>query len=90
MTAKPIFVVRLPRRYFQSEPKTYMQALDDLRATLTDYHVLITSDTDLDNTKFECYNAANATEADLQAIQDIVLKKIEDEENSFDNSATSK
>jgi hypothetical protein len=72
--SKPIFVVRVPRRDFLGENKTFENIRLQLKEELTDYHVLLVADSDSDRSEFECYNAADATETTIQEIQDKIFE----------------
>lgn len=78
MTPKPIFIVRVPWKNLQGEAEMFDRALEDIRKELTDYHVLLVADGKLETTKFELYNAPDATKTDIQVIQNMILEKIEE------------
>jgi hypothetical protein len=50
----------------------------DLQTKLRDYHVLTVMESGLDGAKFECFNAVNATDKDVQELQDMCLNAIKD------------
>jgi hypothetical protein len=72
--SKPIFIVRIPKRDFLGEIEMLDKLRRDLKNQLTDYHVLITADSDTGKSEFECYNADDATEANIQEIQDKIFE----------------
>jgi hypothetical protein len=79
--SKPIFVVRIPKRDFLGEVEMFDKLRRDLKKELTDYHVLITADSNTGKSEFECYNADDATEASLQEIQDKIFSILEENES---------
>jgi len=70
--SKPIFVVRVPRRYIMDD--TFRTALQQTRDELLDYHVIAAINERTDEMEFECYNAVDATEATIQEIQDKIFE----------------
>lgn len=46
---------------------------------LPDYHVLCPMDNSVDRVEFECYNAINATDKDIEEIKQMVLKQLEND-----------
>jgi hypothetical protein len=78
--SKPIFIVRIPRRDFLGEIEMLDKLRRDLKNQLTDYHVLITADSNTGKSEFECYNADDATETNIQEIQDKIFKILKQNE----------
>jgi translation elongation factor EF-Tu-like GTPase len=78
--SKPIFIVRIPRRDFLGEIEMLDKLRHDLKNQLTDYHVLIVADSVTDKSEFECYNADDATEANIKEIQDKVFEILKQNE----------
>jgi len=72
--SKPIFIVRITRRDFLGEIEMLDKLRRDLKNQLTDYHVLITADSNTGKSEFECYNADDATETNIQEIQDKIFE----------------
>ena len=75
--SKPIFIVRFP--YTETNKEKYLQMYKQLGQQLSDYHVLCPMDNSVDRVEFECYNAINATDKDIEEIKQMVLKTIENE-----------
>lgn len=73
--SKPIFIVRFP--FIESNRDAYLQMYKQIIDQLSDYHVLCTMDNSVDRVEFECYNAINATDKDIEELKQIVLKTIE-------------
>jgi hypothetical protein len=78
--SKPIFIVRITRRDFLGEIEMLDKLRRDLKNQLTDYHVLITADSNTGKSEFECYNADDATETNIQEIQDKIFKILKQNE----------
>jgi hypothetical protein len=78
--SKPIFIVRIPRRDFLGEIEMLDKLRRDLKNQLTDYHVLITADSNTGKSEFECYNADDATETNIQEIQDKIFEILKQNE----------
>jgi hypothetical protein len=80
--SKPIFIVRIPRRDFLGEIEMLDKLRRDLKNQLTDYHVLITADSNTGKSEFECYNADDATETNIQEIQDKIFEILKQNETN--------
>ena len=78
--SKPIFIVRIPKRDFLGEIEMLDKLRRDLKNQLTDYHVLITADSNTGKSEFECYNADDATETNIQEIQDKIFEILKQNE----------
>jgi hypothetical protein len=73
--SKPIFIVRFP--YAEENRDKYLEMFKQLGEQLSDYHVLCPMDNSVNRVEFECYNAINATDKDIEEIKKMVLKTIE-------------
>jgi hypothetical protein len=73
--SKPIFIVRFP--YAEENRDKYLETFKQLGKQLSDYHVLCPMDNSVNRVEFECYNAINATDKDIEEIKKMVLKTIE-------------
>ena len=78
--SKPIFIVRIPKRDFLGEVEMLAKLRHDLKKELTDYHVLVAADSDTGKSEFECYNADDATEANIEEIQDKIFEILKQNE----------
>jgi hypothetical protein len=73
--SKPILVLRIPHGAVTPEgsPEEAKQKIynyyRDLREQLTDYHVLALYDSSVQKLEFECINAINATEEDIENLK---------------------
>jgi hypothetical protein len=75
--SKPIFIVRLPFQLVQSAGKEHFERVQhDLYKKLYDYHVLVTMDSSIEKTEFECFNATNATENDIEGLKKMVSNSL--------------
>ena len=78
--SKPILVLRIPHGAVTPEgsPEEAKQKIyryyQDLRDQLTDYHVLALYDSSVQKLEFECINALNATEEDIEDLRSRVLE----------------
>ena len=77
--SKPIFIVRFP--FTEANRDKYLETFKQLGEQLSDYHVLCPMDISVDRVEFECYNAINATDKDIEEIKQMVLKTIESYES---------
>ena len=75
--SKPIFIVRVPRQYFSEEIEMLEKVRLQLKEELSDYHVLLMTESTTDRTEFECHNTADATEETIKEIQDRIFKILE-------------
>lgn len=76
--SKPIFVVRFPAEHVMQHRERFEEASRDLQTKLSDYHVLTVMESGLDAAQFECFNAINATDKDIQELRDMCLNAIKD------------
>lgn len=75
--SKPVFIVRFP--FIETNRDAYLQMFKQIGEQLLDYHVLCTMDNSVDRVEFECFNAINATDKDIEELKQMVLKIIENE-----------
>jgi hypothetical protein len=68
MNAKPIFLVRIPKPETEDRDK-YFEMTKHLEERLHDYHVLVAFDNRIDAAVFECFNAKDATEIDIESLR---------------------
>ena len=68
MNAKPIFLVRLPKPEDDDRDK-YIEMTRQLETRLNDYHVLVAFDNKIESAVFECFNAKDATEIDIESLR---------------------
>jgi hypothetical protein len=76
--SKPIFIVRFPAEIVMENRDRFEEVSRDLQAKLSDYHVLVVMESALEATQFECFNAINATDKDIQELRDMCLNAIKD------------
>ncbi len=76
--SKPIFVVRFPAELVMQHRERFEEASRELQTKLSDYHVLTVMESGLDGAKFECFNAVNATDKDIEELRDMCLNAIKD------------
>lgn len=80
--SKPILIIRIPHGALTPDgsPEDAKQKIynyyKDLREELTDYHVLALYDSKVEKVEFECVNALNASEEDIEDIKKKVLEGI--------------
>ena len=72
--SKPIFIVRLP--YQEENRDKFLEMYKQLGEQLSDYYVLCPMDSSISRVEFECYNANNATDKDIEEIKQMVLKQL--------------
>ena len=76
--SKPIFVVRFPAEHVMQHRERFEEASRNIQTKLSDYHVLTVMESGLDSAKFECFNAVNATDKDIEELRDMCLNAIKD------------
>lgn len=80
--SKPILIIRIPHGALTPDgsPEDAKQKIynyyKDLREELTDYHVLALYDSKVEKVEFECVNALNASEEDIEDIKKKVLERM--------------
>jgi hypothetical protein len=61
--SKPVFVVRFPGYWTQSQVDSSRSAIHQMKELNEDYHLIILQDNEVHSgTKFECYNSPHETE----------------------------
>lgn len=68
MNAKPIFLVRMPKPENDDRDK-YIEMMSQLESKLNDYHVLLAFDNKIEAAAFECFNAKDATDIDIESLR---------------------
>jgi hypothetical protein len=74
--SKPIFIVRFPAELVMQHRERFEEASRDLQTKLSDYHVLTVMESGLETAQFECFNAINATDKDIEELRDMCLDAI--------------
>jgi len=77
--AKPIFIIRFPYTEDLSQMEKYSKTYEEIRKQLSDYHILSPMDNSVERVEFECYNAINATDVEIEELKQMILKKYEQE-----------
>jgi hypothetical protein len=80
--SKPIFIIRIPKRDFLGEVEMLDKLRRDLKKELTDYHVLLVADSDTGKSEFECYNADDVTETNIEEIQNKIFEILKQNETN--------
>ena len=75
--SKPVFIIRFP--FIEVNIDKYLEMYKQIGQQLSDYHVLCAMDNSIDRVEFECFNAINATDKDIEELKQMVLKTIENE-----------
>ena len=73
---KPIFIVRFPYIENPDIMEKYLKTYKEIGEQLSDYHVLCPMDSSVERVEFECYNAINATDIEIEKLKQRVLEKI--------------
>ena len=76
--SKPIFIIRFP--HSSNLKESFEHTTKWLENKLPDYHVLPLIENHTEKVEFECYNASNATDKEIEEIKQIVLKQLENEQ----------
>jgi hypothetical protein len=77
--AKPIFIIRFPYTKDLSLMERYSKTYEEIRKQLSDYHILSPMDSSVERVEFECYNAINATDVEIEELKQMILEKYEQE-----------
>jgi len=78
--AKPIFIIRFPYSQDPNQMERYSKTYKEIGEQMTDYHVLCPMDNSVERVEFECYNAINATDVEIEELKQMVLEKIKTDE----------
>lgn len=75
--SKPIFIVKLPQQMVELAGKKHFEQIQlDLDKKLYDYHVLVAMDSSIEKTEFECFNAVNVTDVEIEELKEMVLNQL--------------
>ena len=74
--SKPIFIIRFPYTENKEIKTRFLGQIEEIRMTLKDYHILTPMDNSIERVEFECYNAINATDVEIEELKQMVLEKI--------------
>jgi hypothetical protein len=78
--AKPIFIIRFPYTNNFDQMEKYLKMYKEIGEQMTDYHVLCPMDNSVERVEFECYNAINATDVEIEELKQMILEKIKTNE----------
>ncbi len=76
MKSKPIFLIRIPKETVDLNVDRFETLSKELQLKLSDYHVLVLAENNIDSAVFECFNVADAKEADISEIKAMILNSI--------------
>jgi hypothetical protein len=77
--AKPIFIIRIPVSALETMGGDKLsQITKDLQTQLDDYHVLFMVDNHVDTAKFECFNVADVTTIELDALKEMCMNALKE------------
>ena len=77
---KPIFIIRFPYTNNFDQMEKYLKMYKEIGEQMTDYHVLCPMDNSVERVEFECYNAINATDVEIEELKQMILEKIKTDE----------
>jgi hypothetical protein len=72
MQVKPIFLIRFPHSPALADK--HLRHYQMLTEKLPDYNVLALMESGIDRVEFECYNALNSTEKDIEELKAMAFK----------------
>ena len=76
--AKPILIIRIPTASVNEMGKDKLAHIQrGLRNELDDYHVLMMSDSNVTESKFECFNVENLDAITIDELKKHIDKKID-------------
>ena len=78
--AKPIFIIRFPYTKDPNQMERYSKTYEKITKQLSDYHVLCPMGNSVERVEFECYNAINATDVEIEELKQMILEKIKTDE----------
>lgn len=84
--SKPIFIIRIPVKAYSSDPDKYHGQLANIKKELSkDYHVITLVESEISNVGFQCYNAVEATDIQIQELKDQIQKRLDNMFNQSDS-----
>ena len=76
--SKPIFIVRIPVDFAKKEGvQRFEEVQKQLQAKLNDYHVLAIVDSSVEALVFECFNADDAEQKNIQEIKEMIVESLQ-------------
>ena len=72
---KPIFIIRIP---YETLTLELLDEVSKMDKKLNDYHVLSLMDSSIKNVEFECYNAMNCDNTDIETLKEYVTGTIKE------------
>ena len=77
--AKPIFIIRIPTASVNEMGKDKLAHIQrGLRNELDDYHVLMMSDSNVTESKFECFNVENLDAITIDELKQRITNSVTD------------
>lgn len=78
--AKPIFIMRIPTSTANemAEKGKLAQMMKGLRKELDDYHVLVMADSHVTEARFQCFNADNVPEIELDTLKTLCMQTLKE------------
>jgi hypothetical protein len=74
--SKPIFIVRFPGYWKETQVQISRKAIYDNRPLNEDYHVMVLQDNEVESIRFECYNSPHEPEK-LENITKLIELSVE-------------
>lgn len=77
--AKPIFVIRIPISTLETMGADKLrQIFNNLQMQLNDYHVLSMVDNHVETAGFQCFNANDVPEIELDALKEMCMNALKE------------
>ena len=77
--AKPIFVIRIPLSALETMGADKLrQIFNNLQMQLNDYHVLSMVDNHVETAGFQCFNANDVPEIELDALKEMCMNALKE------------
>lgn len=77
--AKPIFIIRIPISTLETMGADKLRRIfNDLQMQLNDYHVLSMVDNHVTEAQFQCFNADNVPEIELDVLKTLCMQTLKE------------
>jgi hypothetical protein len=84
--SKPIFIIRIPSETYSSNLDKYERQLASIKKELReDYHVIMVVESHISNVGFQCFNAVETTDIQIQELSDQIQKRLDNMFNQSDS-----
>lgn len=84
--SKPIFIIRIPYNDATKDNLSNItRHMSDIKRMLSDYHVISLIESGIERVEFECHNAVDVDDIEIEEITDLVTSSLEKFNSASEN-----